>query len=123
MEARGVSETDWVARSGARAKGRRPRYFDDPTTERTLSIVLALAAEVSALRERLDTVERLLEDKGTISRADIETYAPDRHAGEERGVATKAFVARVMRVVQQEVEAMQASDRSIPEWVEDLSKS
>ena len=33
-------------------------------------------AFASVVRERLDTVERLLEEKGTISRADIEGY-PD----------------------------------------------
>ena len=88
------NQIDWIARAGARAKGRRPEYFEDPATDRLLSMVLALAAEVSALRERLDTVERLLERNGAIDRSAIETYVPDRAAGEERGLATKAFIAR-----------------------------
>ena len=113
---------DWVALAGKRAKGKRPEYFDDPALDRLYSVVFALVAEVSVLRERLDTVERLLEAGGTIRREDIEAYAPDRAAGEERGLATRAYVARVMRGFQQEMEAMQAGDPPIEDWVEKLSK-
>ena len=113
---------DWVERSGARARGKRPDYFDDPAVDRLYSVVFALAAEVSALRERVDTVERLLEAKGTISRNDIESYEPDRAAGEERGQATRAYVARIMRGFQQEAEALEADDPPIMHWVEKLAK-
>ena len=113
---------DWIARAGARAKGRRPDFFEDPALDRLLSLTMAVMGEVAVLRERLDTVERLLEAKGTISRADIEGYVPDRAAGEERGLLTKAYIARVMRGFQQEVEAMEHPDPPIMEWVEKLSK-
>ncbi|WP_228242423.1 BREX-1 system adenine-specific DNA-methyltransferase PglX [Porphyrobacter sp. GA68] len=116
------SDIDWVARSGKRAKGRRPEYFADPAVDRLTSILMALVGEVSALRERLDTVERLLEAKNAISREDIEAYAPDREAGAERGLATKAFVARVLRAVQQEAEAIEANDPPIEHWVEELGR-
>ncbi len=113
---------DWVARSGARARGRRPDFFDDPAVDRLLSMTMALVGEVSVLRERLDTVERLLDAKGTIARADIEAYVPDRAAGDERGLATRAYVARVMRGFQQEVEAMESDDPPIAELVEKLAR-
>jgi predicted nucleic acid-binding Zn-ribbon protein len=113
---------DWVAASGRKAKGRRPEYFDDPALDRLYSTVFALAAEVSALRERQDTVERLLDEKGTLSRADIEAYEPDRAAADERGLATRAYIARIMRGFQQEVEAMEASDPPIMDIVEKLSR-
>ena len=113
-----MSEVDWIARAGTKAKGKRPAYFDDPAIDRTLSIVMAVAAEVSVLRERLDTVERLLEAKGSITRADIETYVPDRKAGQERGLLTKEYVARVLRGVQQDMEALAEKEPS----VEDLSR-
>lgn len=113
---------DWIARAGKRAKGRRPDYFDDPAIDRLLSMVLSLVGEVSAVRDRLDTVERLLDAKGTISREDIERYAPDRDSGEERGLATKAYIARIMRGFQQELEAMQQPDPPIMEWVDRLAK-
>ncbi|MEQ8411756.1 MAG: hypothetical protein RIC51_09025 [Erythrobacter sp.] len=115
-------EFDWVEASGRKAKGRRPDYFDDPALDRLYSTVFALAAEVATLRERQDTVERLLDEKGTISREDIESYAPDREAAEERGLATKAYIARIMRGFQQEVEAMEAADPPIMDIVEKLSR-
>jgi hypothetical protein len=113
---------DWVARAGAKAKGRRPEFHDDPAIDRLLSLTMALVGEVSVLRERLDTVERLLEAKGSISRSDIEAYQPDAAAGEERGLATRAYIARVMRGFQQEVEALENPDPPIMDWVEKLAK-
>lgn len=100
---------DWIVRAGTRAKGNRPNTLHDFNVERTLSILLAVVGEVSVLKERLDTLERLLETKGTISRADIESYQPIGEAAYERALATKEYVARVMRGVQQEMEAMQAA--------------
>lgn len=118
-----TDELDWIARAGARAKGKRPQYFDDPGQDRMLSILLAVVGEVAVLKERLDTVERLLDAKGAITRADIESYEPDRDAAYERGLATKDYVARVMRGVQQDMEAMAAADRPIPDLVEELKRS
>lgn len=115
-----MSELDWVAASVKRAKGKRPDYFDDPATDRLMSIVLALTAEVSVLRQRLDTVERLLEAGGSLSRADIETYEPDREIARERGLDTRAYIARVMRGVTQAMEAMQADEPSVEQVSQEL---
>lgn len=122
MSGSSESDFDWIEASGRRAKGKRPEYFADPALDRLYSTVFALAAEVSALRERQDTVERLLDEKGAIRREDIEDYAPDRQAAEERGLATRAYVSRIMRGFQQEVEAMEADDPPIMDIVEKLSR-
>ncbi len=114
---------DWITRAGAKAKGKRPAYFDDPALDRILSMLTALVGEVSVLRERLDTIERLLEAKGTISRADIESYAPDTQAGVERGVATRAYIARILRGVQQDMEALQDGDQPVEAVIETLRDS
>jgi len=113
-------EIDWIARAGARAKGKRPDFLADPTSERMLSILLAVAGEVSVLRERLDTVERLLEAKGTIDRADIDAYRPDPDAAYARSVVTKEYVARIMRGVQQDMESMQTAEKPLAEISADL---
>ena len=115
-------ELDWIALSGRRAKGKRPEYFDEPALDRLYSTVFALAAEVSALRERQDTLERLLEAHTVLTREEIERFVPDRAAGEERGLATRAYIARIMRGFQQEVEAMEASDPPIMDIVDKLSR-
>lgn len=111
---------DWMVRAGAKPKGKRPSYFDDPAMDRMLSILMAVAGEVSVLRERLDTVERLLEEKGSIRREDIESYEPDREAGFERGAATREYVARILRGVQQDMEALQGSEPPVEEISREL---
>ena len=115
-----MSDIDYILRAGARAKGKRPDFLGDPASERMLSILLAVVGEVSVLKERLDTVERLLDAKGTISRADIEKYQPDRDAAYERGLMTKEYIARVMRGVQQEMEAMQTDEKPVADISVDL---
>lgn len=110
---------DWISLAGKKAKGKRPQYFDAPESERMLSILMALVAEVSVVRERLDTIERLLDEKGTLNRGDIEGYEPDRDAGFERGLKTREYIARVMRGVQQSMEAMQENEPDL----EEVSKS
>ena len=115
-------DLDWVALSGRRAKGKRPEFFDEPALDRLYSTVFALAAEVSALRERQDTIERLLEANGVLRREDIESFVPDREAGDERGLATRAYIARIMRGFQQEVEALDAEDPPIMDVVDRLSR-
>lgn len=108
-------DIDWIARSGAKAKGRRPAYFDDPAADRLLSITLALAGELAVTRERLDTVERLLAARGGPSRAEIEAYAPDVEAGHERAALHRELIARVLRGVQQEMEALGADEPPVEE--------
>ncbi|MFV0644739.1 MAG: hypothetical protein ACK5NN_09620 [Sphingomonadaceae bacterium] len=115
-------EFDWVTLSGRKAKGLSPEYFDDPALDRLYSLTLALAGEVSVLRERQDTVERLLEAKGTISRADIETFAPEGEVARERSMETRAYIARIMRGFQQQMEAMKSPDPPVTEWVEKFSQ-
>jgi hypothetical protein len=120
VETRGVTEElDWIARAGLKAKGKRPQYFEDPAIDRTLSILMALVGEVSVLRERMDTIERLLETNGSISRADIEAYEPDGEAGRERGRITREYIHRVMRGVQQDLQALEEIDTPS---VEDVSR-
>jgi hypothetical protein len=109
---------DWIARAGAKPKGARPKYLEDPASDRILSIVMALAGEVAVVKERLDTVERLLAARGSITRADIEAYVPDRTAGYERGLLHREFVARILRGVQQDMESLETTESSI----EDVSR-
>ena len=79
---------DWIALSGAKPSGKRPYFLDDPAVERVLAVTLAVAQEVAVLRERLDTVERLLEANGRngggLRREAIEAYVPDPTAANER---------------------------------------
>jgi predicted nucleic acid-binding Zn-ribbon protein len=87
-----------------KAKGKRPIYFDDPQTDKLLAIVMALAGEVSVLRERLDTLERLVQGKGILSIAEIEAYQPDEQVVQEREQQRTDYIARLLRVIEEEVD-------------------
>ena len=114
-------DIDWIARAGAKPKGRRPDFLGNANEEKMLSMLMALIAEVSVVRERMDTIERLLDAKGTISRADIDGYQPDLETGKERNRMIRAYIARIMRGVQQQMEQMASDEPTLDEIVEQLS--
>jgi len=98
---------DPLAQAGEKARGKRPWFMEDQDAERVLNIVMALAQEVSVVRQRLDTVERLLETQGVVTKADIEGFTPSKQEAEERGAWNQEFIARILRIVQQENEAIE----------------
>ena len=74
-------------------------YLDNPHTDNLMSAVLNLGAEFWAMRRRQMVVEKLLDQKGTISRAAIEAYNPTE---EERAAWTAErddFIERTFSVL------------------------
>ena len=118
-----MTKLDPLALAGAKSKGKRPYFFENADTERVMTIVMALAQEVAVMRERMDTIERILEKKGTVSRADIDTFAPSKAEAEERGAWTQEFIARILRVIQQEREAIEMLDQYSEEVAEELARN
>lgn len=98
---------DVLRLANAAPSGKRPHFFDNADIDRLLAIVWAMAGELAVTRERLDTVERLLAAHQLVQRAEIEGYRPDPEAARERGEMQIEYIARVLRVLQQEVDAMQ----------------
>jgi hypothetical protein len=98
-----------AALAGASAKpaGKRP-YFLDPALERTTAIVMAVVQELAVARQRVDTLERVLQAKGVLSRDEIEQFTPDAAQAAERGLWTQEYLSRVLRILQQEAEAIAA---------------
>jgi hypothetical protein len=80
------------------SKGKRPQFFDDPAVDQVMTFFLELMTEVSTLRERVDTMERLLDEKGTLNRADIEEFRPGAAVELERSAWRDRFIRRVMRL-------------------------
>ncbi len=110
----GKKPLDWIALTGAKPLGKRPYFFDDPAVERVLAVTMAVAQEVAVLRERLDTIERLLEKgNANFSRTDIDAYAPDPAAATERAEWSRMYIARVLRIVQQELEALNTPENNV----------
>jgi hypothetical protein len=80
------------------SKGARPQFFEDPAIDQVMTFFLELMTEVSVIRERLDTVERLLDEKGNVTRADIEAYRADAAVEAERTAWRDGYFRRVMRM-------------------------
>ena len=102
--------------AGAKPKGKRPYFLDNPDVERVMAITMAVAQELAVMRERLDTVERLLESKG-ITQNDIENYTPPKAIAEQRGAWTQEYLARILRIYQQDIEALSKPDEQSSEEV------
>ena len=83
-------------------RGKRPQIFDDHGVDYVMAMTLALAEEVSVLRDRLDLVERVAADKGVIISDEIEGYHLDETALQEREVKRQAFMDRLFAIFHQE---------------------
>lgn len=99
--------------AGAKAKGKRPYFLHDAQTERVLAVTMAVAQELAVTRERLDTIERLLADGRPVTAESIDAYRPDAVAMAERQRWHADFIARVLRVFQQELEEVEATGRDL----------
>ena len=86
------------------AKGKKPQYFSDPATDKLLWMTVTLMEELSMTRDRLDTIERLLDRKRVLRRQDIEAFEPSAQAAQEREARRTAYVERVLRAVQAELD-------------------
>jgi hypothetical protein len=79
-------------------KGKRPYFFEDKSVDQVMTFILELMTEVMVLRDRQDTLERALDENGTVSREDLRSYIPDADVEVERNAERQAFINRVLRI-------------------------
>lgn len=102
-----MSVSDALSGASSKPAGKRP-YFLHPETERVLAITMSVAQELAVARTRIDTLERLLEQRGILTRAEIESFAPSKQEAADRGAWVQEYLVRILRIVQQEGEAAAA---------------
>ena len=116
-----MKEIDYITLASNKPKGKRPYFFDDPAVERVLNITMAVASELAVARERVDTLERLLEEKGILTRKEIEEYIPtSKEIATQRQAWHSEYISRVLRIVQQEMEELQKPDKTLREIADDI---
>jgi hypothetical protein len=86
------------------ARGPRPEFFDDGSSDTLLAMNMALLTELMVTRERLDTLERLVEAKGLVPRAEIDAFEPDEVAEAEREQIRETMARHVFYLQLQEAE-------------------
>jgi uncharacterized protein (DUF2126 family) len=84
----------------------QPQFFSDPAVDKLLSMVTALTLEVSVLRERLDTHERLLAEKDVLSSETVDAYDPPPPVESARAKVREALIARVYKSLTDELQAL-----------------
>jgi len=52
-------------------------FFEDPALDRALAMIMVLAAELAVTRDRLRSLEVLLQNAGTISAGALDSYRPE----------------------------------------------
>lgn len=102
MTAKHDALADTVKLAAQPASGHRPEFTGDPLVERLFGITLALTTELAVTRERLDTVERLLERHALLPGVEIEAYRPDPAVIAARAQAHQDYLARIFRVLLQD---------------------
>jgi hypothetical protein len=103
-----MSFDDAILGAGNKPAGKRP-YFLTPEVERVLAITMVVAQELAVARQRVDTLERLLLERGVLAEGELDAYAPSPQAAVQRARWTQEYLSRVLRIVQQENEAAAAS--------------
>lgn len=80
-----------------RPKGHQPMYFDDPAIDQLHAALLSMATELAVALDRIDTLERLLERRTGLSRAEIEGFVPDAAIAAERAARHADLAARLLK--------------------------
>ena len=86
------------------AKGKKPIYLDERSIDNLMAMIMTLTQEISVLRDRLDTIEKLLVDKKSITLEDIETFEPDDDLIKERKDRRQMLLKRVLLPINKELE-------------------
>ena len=73
-------------------------YFlgNEPSVDRVMKVVVALARETYVLKDRLGIVERKLDEKGVVTRADLDDYKPTADDEKEILETRDVFVESIL---------------------------
>lgn len=116
-----MTDINKINLAGTKAKGQRPYFFDDKQTEQVMSITMALAMELSVANERIDTLTCLLEEKGVLTREEAENYQPAPQEVARRSEQTQHYLARILRILQQDGEELANQDISVEQAQNELT--
>ena len=83
-------------RLSRRIKGGRKYFFQDPATDALLASLLKLMAEHWVVRERLMSLEALIESKGLLTREEIEQFEPDAEQAGAWAAANAEMIRKVL---------------------------
>jgi hypothetical protein len=92
------------------AKGKRPQFYATPGLDEAMSMIMVLASELTVVRDRLDTVEKLAAAKGVMLDAEIEAFEPDQATLEARELRRQDFLARLFYLARKQAAEVASED-------------
>ena len=92
------------------ARGKRPQFYATPGLDEAMSMIMVLASELTVVRDRLDTVEKVAAAKGVMLDADIEAYEPDQATLEARELRRQDFLARLFYLARKQTAELASED-------------
>ena len=81
---------------GPRPGERHTTFFDDPVKEHLLRGLITVSMELSVTRERVATLEALLEQAGVIESGQADAYQPAMEDAAIRGEARERLIESVL---------------------------
>jgi hypothetical protein len=97
-------EPPWTPRPRKAAGPDRPTYLEAGDVDRVMAVLLALVSEVAAIRERLDTHERVAAAGQAPAPDVVEAYAADPQTEAAREAWRDAYIRRIFRVFTEDLE-------------------
>lgn len=106
------------------AKGKRPKFSNDKTTDQLMSMVMVLASEVNVLHDRIDAQERVAKLNGIDLSIGIEALELDEEALQEREAWRQSFMNRLFYVSRKEANeaANNQTTKAFNTIIEDIAK-
>lgn len=98
-----MNKLEAVKKSVGAIAGPRPHFLADPDSDRLLAMVLALAAELGTVYERVDSLEALLVAQGVVDPARLADLTLPGDAAQARLEWHDALVRRILRVLSHEL--------------------
>ena len=109
-----MAEDLWGKRPRKATGPDRQTYFNEGDIDRVMAILLALVSEVAAIRDRLDTHERIAQAREVPAPDRVEAYQPEPSVEEDREAWRDAYIRRLFRVITEDVEALQKTGEPEP---------
>lgn len=72
------------------------RFFETPGLDMLYRTCLALAEELAITQDRLDTLERVLSQRGQIDPEEVDRYEPDAHAESQKRIMAARLSEHVL---------------------------
>lgn len=87
----------------------RNLFMDDPMNDALIATIINLTGELSVTRQRLSSLEIVLQNKGILQPTDIEAVTPSGPESMKRVFEEFGLIDRVMKVITEHVETQSKS--------------